>query len=83
MEQLIALALGAAASYLQGEKLKDLPTWARYGFSLVACVVAGLAASLIPAMLNDGASKETILANIGAAFIASQTYYNGYFKLKK
>ena len=82
MDQIIALALGVVASTLQGGKLKTTKPIYRYAISLMACIVAGFVSSLLPAILNHTVEADQILANMGASFVASQTFYNVYFAKK-
>lgn len=83
--------LGLFASWVQGDFFKNLDisdTWRirlRYSISLFASIAAGFGVYFYDLytngqMLND---VQTVLANIGAAFMGSQTYYNTYFRLKK
>ena len=94
MEQIIALVLGVIASRLQGNWLKtpgDVSEkkriWfkrLRFGIGMLASISAGFVAYFY-GLWQDGSGLNdttTILANIGLAFTASQTYYNTYFKLK-
>lgn len=83
MEQLVALLLGLVASALQKDRFKRIGKRYRFLISLVACVIMGLGVQGYTLWAEGTFSGEELLANIGMAFAASQTYYNVYFRLKK
>lgn len=77
MEQILSISLGWLASVLQTGRGKDLPKKAKYAIALLACLVAGTATHLLG---MDGFDLNTLLANVGLAFAASQSHYNLFFK---
>lgn len=80
MDNILALALGAVASHIQGKM--DIHPIGKFVLSLIICVIAGALSTLITLFSTGEFTQENLLANIGAAFIAGQTYYQVYFKRK-
>jgi hypothetical protein len=80
MEILLSLGLGAVASWLQGAKASKLKKWQRYFVSLLACIIAGGISTVLQLLSENSFSPEMLLQNVGTAFLASQTFYNLYFK---
>lgn len=82
MDQIISIALGFVASYVQKGTGKDLTKRTKYIISFSACILAGLLAHVMQIMVAGEFDLNELLANIGIAFATSQTYYNAYFKPK-
>lgn len=88
MEYAISFVLGTLASQLQGGFLKDVPMSEttrrrlRFGVSLWACLICGVAVNYGAFLVDGEFDWESVLTNIGAAFISSQAYYNMHFRTK-
>ena len=82
MDQLIALGLGALASWMQNGKGGQLSKRMRYFVSLTACVIAGFLVELLQYSQSGDFDMEHFLGSAGVAFASSQTLYNTYFKPK-
>ena len=85
MEQVLALLLGLAASLLQGKRGQTLGKKLRFFLSLGSCALAGFVATGLT-LFPDGQFSlaafniDSLLENLGASFMASQVFYNTYFK---
>ena len=80
MEYLISAVLGAAASWLQGDRTKHLSKNLRYFLSILACFTVGVIVVTFNSLSGGTFDLNELLASMGLAFTASQTYYNLYFK---
>lgn len=80
MEYLISAVLGGVASWLQGGKGKDLPSWARFLISVGSCLAVGIGITAYNIWSGGDYDLNEFLASAGLAFGISQSYYNLYFK---
>lgn len=83
MEYLISLVLGAVASWLQGQKGKELGKGWRLTIAFISCFAVAIGANLYDVFIKGGSFDiNDLLATFGIAFGASQIFYNTYFRDK-
>ena len=89
MEYAISFVLGIIGSRLQGNWFKNLKInektriRLRYAISFVVCLACGVAVNYGAFLVDGEFDWESLLANVGTAFVSSQTYYNTYFRLQE
>lgn len=77
MDLIISAALGFVASELHG-KNKAIPAWANFLIAMVACTLSGLVITYLK--MQGNFNFDRLLEYAGTAFLASQTYYQIFFK---
>lgn len=83
MEYLISLGLGAVVSFLQGQKGKTLGRGWRFAIAFIASFAVAVSVNAYSIFVKGGTFDfNELLASLGAAFVASQGFYNLYFKGK-
>lgn len=80
MEQILSVFLGIIASWIQGRT--SMSGDLKFVLSLIAASLAGFTVTAFNLYVNKEYNPEMLLANIGMAFTASQTYYQTYLKKK-
>jgi hypothetical protein len=80
MEYFIPLFLGALASQLQQNKFKKLGPFWQFLIAFGGCFVVSLVLTGLDFYTRGTFRADQFLAILGVSFLASQGYYNLYFK---